>query len=205
MTAAIIGIGASVWPEYIRPHPYVIAFLGLIGLVLLFFPTLYELSSSYSQEVVTLPAFSSMSEPIQDMHIELIEHGEFSPELLLECVNHGGPVTLTANLRVIGASPNLAYKRGGYTGTWVKPVSLSLNRVGVEYNSKSCAYVATGGSANLRIATIDAPQKPEGNAYMHLSGTDEWATWDLEHTATTDLPYFSSSVWRSAPKDTTMS
>jgi hypothetical protein len=44
------------------------------------------------------------------MQVELIEHGELSSELILECFNRGVPVTLTANLRVIGASPELAHK-----------------------------------------------------------------------------------------------
>lgn len=139
-------------------------------------------------------ALNTVDAPIEDLQIELIEHGESSSELLLECVNRGGPGTLTASLRVIDASPGLAYKNIGYRGTWVKPVSFAHNSVGVEYASTPSAYVETGGSGKLRMATIDAPQKPEGNAYMHLSGTDEWATWDLEHTAATDLPYFIVSV-----------
>jgi hypothetical protein len=64
----------------------------------------------------------------------------------------------------------------------------------VEHTSKASAYVATGDSGKLRIAAIDAPQKLEGAAYMILAGTDERAVWDLEHTATTDLPYFIVSV-----------
>jgi hypothetical protein len=41
---------------------------------------------------------------------------------------------------------------------------------------------------------MDAPMTAEGNAYMYLYGTDEHATWDLEHSSALDLPYFKPSV-----------
>ena len=188
--AAVIGIGSSVWPEYIRPYPYEVVGLGVFGLGMLLFPVIYKLATQWAIDGESTLSLGTLGEPIQDMQIELIEHGKFSSELLLECINHGGPLTLTASLRIVGASPGLAYKSMGYQGAWVKPVSLALNSVGMEYDSKPTAYLPTGSSAYLRIATIDAPQKPEGNAYMHLDRRDEWATWDLEHAPTTDLPYF---------------
>ena len=193
LLAGVWGTCASIWPDFFKPHPYILFLLGLFGLVLIVVSSIDLIRTYLSRQKLTIQSqepLNSIAKPIQDMQIELIEHGEFSSELLLECVNHGGPCTLIANMRVTGASPHLAFKRVGYKGTWVKPVSVALNRVGVEYNSKSSAYVATGGSANLRIATIDSPLKPEGDAYMHLSGTDQRAIWDLEHTATEDLPYF---------------
>jgi hypothetical protein len=189
--AAAIGVFASGWTELIKPHPHALAATFIVGLVMVLWPVLYRFglfaSTPTSKHDVT---FNTISAPIQDMQIRLIEHGEFSSELLLECVNRGGLCTLTANLRVTGASPGVAYKRVGYSGRWVKPVSLAHNRMGVEYDWKPSASVATGDSANLRIATIDAPQKPEGPAYMELYGTNERATWDLEYTPTSDLPYF---------------
>ena len=162
-------------------------FLITLPFIALACQTLIDLANKRG---VVPDSLNTPSQAIQDMQVELVEHGEFSSELLLECVNHGGPSILTARLRVIGASSNLAYKRAGYEGRWAKPVSIAHNRVGVEYGWKPKAHVASGASANLRVAIIDAPQKPEGNAYMYLYGTDEHATWNLEHTPTEQLPYF---------------
>ena len=194
LVAAVIGVGSSVWPEYIRPHPYVVAFFGVIGLLFLLVPFVYKATAHALHGNVVAPSLNVLAAPVQDMQIELIPHGEFSLELLLECVNRGGPCTLTADMRVIGASPGLAYKKIGYQGRWVKPVTFVRSQRDVQYDWKPNAYVATGASAKLRLATMDTPLRPEGNAYMHLYGTDEWATWDLENSSSDDLPYFNVSV-----------
>jgi len=190
VVAAVIGVGSSVWPEYIRPHPYVVVLFGVIGLRFLLVPTAYKVAAHVLHGNVAAPTLNVLVAPVQDMQIELITHGEFSSELLLECVNRGGPCTLTADMRVTGASPGLVYKRIGYQGRWVKPVAFAHLQRGVEYTFTPKAYVATGGSAKLRVATIDAPEKPEGNAYMRLYGADDWATWDLEQSSQEELPHF---------------
>jgi hypothetical protein len=38
VVAVMLGFGASAWPEYIRPHPYAVIALGLLGAILLFVP-----------------------------------------------------------------------------------------------------------------------------------------------------------------------
>src|SRR4051812_36471834 len=87
VVAAVIGIGSSVWPEYIRPYPHAVVCLGIFGLGLLLFPVFFKVVTYDSHNIEPLLPLNSVVEPIQDMQIELIEHGEFSSELLLECVN----------------------------------------------------------------------------------------------------------------------
>jgi hypothetical protein len=194
MVAAFIGVGSSVWPEYIHPHPHFVVAFGVIGLVMLLFPTIYKLSMVASPNGSAQPAFNAVAEPIQDMQIELIEHGEWSSELILECINRGSPASLSASIKIDSASAGVAFKRLTYEGRWATTPTFQQLRSGVQYSSKPSVYVPEGKSARLRIATMEAPQKPEGNAYMQLEGTEEWATWDLEHATHADLPFFILSL-----------
>jgi hypothetical protein len=38
MLALAFGFGSSAWPEYIKPHPYAVITLGIVGAILLIFP-----------------------------------------------------------------------------------------------------------------------------------------------------------------------
>lgn len=136
------------------------------------------------------PALNVVSELIQDLQLDLVEHGELSSELILECINKGPAVTLAATISIESASKNLPFKRLSYEGKWSRPVTLRENGYGVEYAATSTAYVTPSKPGRLRLATLSAPQKPEGNAYMYLCGTEELAIWDLEHTKDDELPFF---------------
>jgi hypothetical protein len=39
--AAVIGVGSSVWPEKIRPHPYIVIAFGIFGLLCIIVPILH--------------------------------------------------------------------------------------------------------------------------------------------------------------------
>src|ERR1700732_3365094 len=86
--AAAISVYASAWADLIRPHPHFVALFLMLGIVLLLWPLFYRVGS-FASGLADNPSvpLNVVSEPIQDMQIELIEHGELSSELLLECVN----------------------------------------------------------------------------------------------------------------------
>jgi hypothetical protein len=227
MIAAAISL-ASAWPELVRPHPLIVLFVGIGGVVLVVFaffmkgdkqestsPNVSQImgpiqnspsftvspSNSNTQTVnVYLPDFSdhtntkqaNESQERKPLSLILTSHGEWNSKLLLEVQNNGDPVTLSAQFRVVGASPGLIYKRLPYTAHWEVGQSFSDNQRGVE-RTKTKMHLGNKPEI-LKVATWYLPVPPEGDATFLLGNTGEKFSWNVEHTKQSNLPWFDVEV-----------
>jgi hypothetical protein len=215
MLATFLGVGSSVWPEYIRPHPYAFLIFGMLGVVMLLVPFFTKVAKIEDTITSFAPSGSTTispvitSSPVQTNHQEvhfhlpptvafvapeekqekalkksleliLTSHGKDSTELFLEVENEGSGITVSANLRVVRASAGVAYKAFSYDGLWVDSLPHSSFRQGVLKRSKRSVFLAPHKPEILRIASVDAPEKPEGLAYMSLEGPSDNLCWDIE-------------------------
>jgi hypothetical protein len=219
---------ASAWPELVRPHPLVVLFVGIAGMVFIVFAFFMKgdkqqsTSPNVSQTTGPIhnnPSFTSspsnsntqtvnvylpdLSEHInakqsnepqgrKPLSLMLTSHGEWSSKLLLEVKNNADPVTLSAQFRVVGASPGLIYKRLPYTAHWEVAQSFSDNQRDI---NRTKTKIRLGNKPEiLKVATWYLPVPPEGDATFLLGNTDQQFSWDVEHTKQPDLPWFDVEV-----------
>jgi hypothetical protein len=226
MIAAAISL-ASAWPELVRPHPLIVLFVGIAGMVFVVFaffikgdkqeytspnvsqitgpihnsPTFTASPNNNTQTVnVYLPDVPSHTnakqsdEPQERSPLSLVftSHGEWSSKLLLEVKNNAEPITLSAQFRVVRASPGLIYKRLPYTAHWEVAQSFSDNQQNIQ---RTKTKIRLGNKPEiLKVATWYLPEPPEGDATFFLGNTDEQFSWDVEHTKQSDLPWFDVEI-----------
>lgn len=227
MMAAAISL-ASAWPELVRPHPLIVLFVGIAGMVFIVFaffmkgekqestsPNVSQItgpihnnpsftaspSNANTQTVnVYLPDLSVQTNAKQSnepqernpLSLDLTSHGEWSSKLVLEVKNSADPVTLSAQFRVVGASPGLIYKRLPYTAHWEVDQSFSDNQRDIE---RTKTKIRLGNKPEiLKVATWYLPVPAEGDATFFLGNTGEQFSWDVEHTKQIDLPWFDVEV-----------
>jgi hypothetical protein len=129
--------------------------------------------------------------PHQRCPLTLIPHGDKDTDVYLEVVNEGDPVSVSAQLRVVGVSTGVSFKQYAYDGEWRATLTFQDVRYGtIPYRSTKGVHIETGKSKLLRIATFFIPREAFGDSNMSLVGINESIMWDIELKPGEVLPFF---------------
>jgi hypothetical protein len=126
--------------------------------------------------------------------LKLIPHGDNSPEVILEVLNLGDPVNLTASLRILSVSTGNVFKGFAYEGLWSVTPTWQQLRSGVQERSTKKVWIDKGQSKRLRIASTESESRPNVIQEMTLSGIDESIRWDFSPDAANKLPFFTLQI-----------
>jgi hypothetical protein len=127
--------------------------------------------------------------PPPNLNLRLTPHGDNSPQVVLEVLNQGDTVNLSAQLRITGVSTRRLFKTYPFNGQWKSELTSTDF-----YNQQSESYVENvrlepQRSRLLKIASIAS--LVYGQQEMELFGIDEESVkWDSDPRQNQELPYF---------------
>ena len=213
----ILSSVASVWPELIKPHPYLLGIFGLIGVLLIVVPLfarsmpetpqvknsimghqivshrdVYVVQPSDTvfrrEEIQTVPVTPQIKEE-KSLDLRLIPFGDNDASIYLEVTNLGERARVSATARIIKRSDGNTFKGFAYEGRWVTAPTWQQWRNGVQEKFVTATNIERGKSKRLKVASV-VSEVGIGIQEMELEVINESIRWEAIPRQPQELPYF---------------
>ena len=214
----ILSSVASVWPELIKPHPYLLGAFGLIGVLLIVVPFFIRPTPETPQVANSIMGHQIVSHgdvyvgqpsdtvsrrtetqnvPIAQqikeeklLDLKLIPHVDNDTSAYLEVFNRGEKVEIDAQLRIVGLSTGESFKTLPFGGEWRSEFA-NTGYLGNQFFSYAgSARIEPNKNRLLTIATI-ASMAADAVQEMTIVGIDdEVIGWLARPKQSQELPYY---------------
>jgi hypothetical protein len=221
LVSLILSSVASVWPELIKPHPYLLGIFGLIGVVLIVVPLFVRSTPETPQvensimghQIVSHgdvyfgqpfdPAFEkkeiqpaplALQTEEKFLDLKLIPHGDNDTSAYLEVLNHGETANVDAQLRIVGLSTGESFKTLPFGGEWRSEFA-NTGHLGNQFSSYAgSARIDPNKSRLLTIATIASMVVAPFQEMAIVGIDDEVIGWPSSPKQSQELPYYTIQI-----------